>query len=368
MTNGIEPIASHLRRPGSRLAGSRRFRTRSVASPPLDGAGKYGEVASCKEKNSMMSLNSPVAALLFASCLAIASAQATTETRPLQDDPLVDTRFESCAATRGFALLPYSTPEGGTIRLSDICLDEDNGRIASAETRDGFTLVEKSRNGRAWEVLDSGEDQYTRLRVQLVPDEDTPGCTAEGLYSLAYHIPHAKDLRVDGAMFLHASGYTIPATSAKPMHPKADAVLLSIRHFSQADLPRTAPNHELPPSADMFGTLSFTDTGATFSIVEGGGYTVGEAGGEIALSVDQTGEVRATGHFKAKSQRLAGHEPHEWVSMQAEIPYLRGHILGKDGIQMKSFGVVRGSYVDASGQEHAFHASARLVACFKQPN
>ncbi|MBL6431205.1 MAG: hypothetical protein HPM95_08415 [Alphaproteobacteria bacterium] len=53
--------------------------------------------------------------------------------------------------------------------------------------------------------------------------------------------------------------------------------------------------------------------------------------------------------------------------MRAEIPYLRGHVLGETGIQLKSYGAVRGTLMDASGQEHAFRASAQLVACFKDP-
>ncbi|MCA1243801.1 hypothetical protein LC092_15235 [Stappia stellulata] len=302
-------------------------------------------------------------AFLFAAPFA-AVAQ---DLQPLEGDPLRDTRLESCAQTRGFALLRYMTPDGPVVHLSDLCLDEDEGRIVSAETRDGFTLVEKSRNGRAFEVLDSGNDKYSRLRVQLVPDEDAPGCTANGLHSLAYQIPSAKGLTVDGATALYATGYTIPATARKPMRPKTSVVLLSIRDFSQAELPRSLPQQHLPASADLYGMLDFSGDAATFSVIEGGGHTVGEAAGGLSLSVDGTGEVRASGDVTAKSQRLAGHQPHEWVSMRAEIPYLRGHVLGQTGIQLKSYGAVRGTLMDASGQEHAFRASAQLVACFKDP-
>lgn len=303
-------------------------------------------------------------ACLFAAPLATAD---TDGRQPLKGDPLRDTRLEGCAQTRGFALLRYMTPAGPVVHLSDLCLDEEQGRIISAETRDGFTLVEKSRKGRAFEVLESGKDKYSRRRVELVPDADTPGCTASDLHSLAYQLPRANHLRVGGATALFASGYTIPATSEKPMHPRTSAVLLSIRDFSQADLPRSLPQQHLPASADLYGTLDVTGQTATFSVIEGGGHTVGEAGGTLSLSVDGAGELRGAGAFTARSQRLAGHQPHEWVSMRAEIPYLRGHLLGEDGIQLKSYGAVRGTLTDASGQEHAFHASAQLVACFKDP-
>ncbi|MBL6431204.1 MAG: hypothetical protein HPM95_08410 [Alphaproteobacteria bacterium] len=138
--------------------------------------------------------------------------------------------------------------------------------------------------------FDSGNDKYSRLRVQLVPDEDTPGCSANGLHSLAYQIPSAKGLTVDGATALYATGYMIPATARKPMRPKTSVVLLSIRDFSQAELPRSLPQQHLPANADLYGTLDFSGEAATFSVIEGGGHTVGEAGGGLSLSVDGTGK------------------------------------------------------------------------------
>lgn len=91
---------------------------------------------------------------------------------------------------------------------------------------------------------------------------------------------------------------------------------------------------------------------------------VGEADGMLNLSVDEDGDVFLSGEFSYKSRRLAGHHPDEWVTMKGAIPYARGHFLGEDGVLLKAYGLAKGTYLDASGQEHSFRSSAYLVHCF----
>ena len=84
----------------------------------------------------------------------------------------------------------------------------------------------------------------------------------------------------------------------------------------------------------------------------------------LNLSVDEDGDVFLSGEFSYKSRRLAGHHPDEWVTMKGAIPYARGHFLGEDGVLLKAYGLAKGTYLDASGQEHSFRSSAYLVHCF----
>lgn len=281
---------------------------------------------------------------------------------PLQGDLFQDHIIESCPSLRGFLLLNYDTLNNIT-ELSDFCLDEETGTMVSSETRTDFVLSEKSDLGRSYEILDTGDNRHNRVRVSFSSDHSCSDVFLE--HSVEYNIPDGKLRRHSDTGYAYGTGYTVSHPSIKGrLIGDLEGALLSIRNFSiRRTSPSSTKSTQLPSGADMRGVVRSNGNKGKFEIERGNGTWVGDASGKIDLSADEFGNLMGSGSFVAKNHRLVGHEPHEWVSMNAKIPYLRGHLLGENGEMLSAFGVVRGTFTDASGQVHKFEASAIFNAC-----
>lgn len=283
-------------------------------------------------------------------------------TQPIDGDPFKDYRIDNCEKTRGFGYILYSTSKGYITSVTDICFDAKQGGVVSAETISGFQLVKDSKNGRLFEILSSGNSENSRTSIKFAQDDATPGCGPKEIQTIYYSLPYGTPLSRNDASYAYAIGYTIPATSNSPKKSESKA-LLSINYFSQAELPQQTTDN-LPFSGDMYGDLSFNENEGTFSVTRTSGFSFGEAEGQLNLKAHDNGQVQISGRFTAENPRIAGHEQNEWMEMTVEIPYMRGHILGNEGEVLKSFGIARGSYIDASGATHDFRAQVRFVSCF----
>ncbi|WP_035898767.1 peptidoglycan-binding protein [Labrenzia sp. DG1229] len=281
---------------------------------------------------------------------------------PLVGDPFQDHFIDTCTGLKGFLLLNYDTLNNIT-ELSDFCLDEETGIMVSSETRTGFVLSETSAFGRAYEILETGDSKHTRVRVGLGNGHSCSDSFME--HSVEYNIPDGKLNRHSETGYMYGIGYTVsqPFRSAMPIR-EIDGAILSIRNFStrRTSTPTTG-SIRLPSGADLRGVVHTSGKRGEYKIERGNGTWVGDAAGEIDLSVDDDGNVLGAGSFEAKNHRLVGHEPHEWVSMSGKIPYMRGHLFGENGEMLSAYGIVRGSYVDASGKVHQFEASAIFNVC-----
>ncbi|MES0881220.1 hypothetical protein [Roseibium sp. SCP14] len=283
-------------------------------------------------------------------------------THPLPGDPLIDFRIDNCDATRGFASIRYATDKGPIVALSDLCIDEEKGTITSVETREGFTLVEKSRHGKTFEVIDSDEVQGLRTKVQLIESEcvvDDP----DDVFTTNHFFASKDKFRIPSDYGANMLGYTIPSFSNKPKKSAEEAVPMTLIYASQTHLPQKTTEKLLGVGGQFRGQLSVSGNSGVFTITEGAGVTVGDAGGTIKLKFRENGEVMMSGQLTAKNQRLAGHEPGEWITMTAEIPYMRGHLLGAEGDQIYGFGIADGSFVDTEGHTHQFRAQVRFETC-----
>lgn len=282
-------------------------------------------------------------------------------TYPVPGDPLIDFRIDQCEATRGFGSVWYFSDKGPVFALSDLCIDEKNGKITSIETREGFTLVEKSKNGKQLEIIGSAEKQAGRTKARFV----RLGCVEndpDDVFFIYYYFLNENEFRFFDTSMATMLAHTVPPLSNKPKKSDGESMPMSLILFSQAELPEQT-TQVFPDVQNFRGNLSVTGNTGVFSIVEGGGVSVGEASGTIELQFNEDGEVFMSGNLTAKNQRLAGHEPGEWISMTAEIPHVRGQLLGTDGDQIWAYGIAKGSFIDTDGQTHQFRAQVRWQSC-----
>lgn len=285
--------------------------------------------------------------------------------RVFDGDPMVDYRVSNCTGTFGFGLLTYGTA-GDIVRVSDFCLLEDQGVMISAESVGGLQLTEQGPTGRGFEVLGSATDPYQRNRVRLSPDENTAGCTPEPVMSVEYVLPNATAIAAQPNLgFAMLQGYTIPATSLRPAKPQGE-VLVGLRNVTQGELaPKTMGLGITGLGGDLYGTANFTGTDGSMLFERTGGHAYGEASGGLNFKFTNDGGFVAGGMLSARSIRVAGHAPGDMVSLEATIPYVRGHILGTTGTELLGYGYATGHYVDASGLRHAFRASVYVISCLQ---
>ncbi|WP_152912298.1 hypothetical protein [Candidatus Rhodobacter oscarellae] len=291
-------------------------------------------------------------------------------THPIPNEPFMDFKIDQCAATRAFGNYHYLTEIGPVIVLSDICVDEEKGTVTSYESQSGYTLVEKSKNGKRLEIIESSI--YQELRDQL--NFTNFDCTENDEYFVFYGGREERiNIPDDTYGSVGVNGYTLTQNFSMPSNTEAEFAALSLHSISQAQFPQRTKNVEDEDylggldHADFLGNLTFSDGSGAFLITEGGGHAVVEAGGAIDLKINSDGTVSLSGHVNGKNQRLAGHKPDEWISMTAEILYMRGHVLGADGNALKAFGFAKGSYEDINGETHQFHALAGFQACVESP-
>lgn len=285
--------------------------------------------------------------------------------RVFEGDPMVDYRVTNCTGTSGFGLLTYGTT-GDIVRVSDFCLLEDQGLMIAAESVGGLQLTEQGPTGRGFEVLASGNDPFRRNRVKLNPNENTGGCTPEPVMSVEYVLPNAAAIAAQPNLgFAMLQGYTIPATALRPAKPQGE-VLVGLRNVTQGELAsKTMGLGVIGLEGDLYGTANFTQDGGSMLFERTGGHAYGQATGGLNFKFTDDGGFVAGGMFSATSIRVAGHAPDDMVSLEATIPYMRGHILGSAGTEMLGYGYATGHYVDASGKRHAFRSSAYLISCLR---
>ncbi len=292
----------------------------------------------------------------------LANAQTTNPTKPVSGDPLIDYRIASCEGTRGFGWLRYSPSK--KIQLSDVCLNEETGTVHAAETLNGLELTAKSINGRKFENLASGADEYQRDRIEITGDQNSPRCTQENVESFHFWANNSSVRQVPGERTAWINGYTVPVTNPKPMKPTAK-VLFGIRNITQADTgSNTFPNGLITNGiGDIYGDATFSDTNGSVSLAEGAGHNYGQAGGELVVNFPGNGEFTMSGSFVAKNQRLKGHEANEMIQISGDIVYFRGHVLGSGGEQLLGHGIVKGEILDARGEVHGYRSTVYLVSC-----
>jgi len=307
-----------------------------------------------------------IGAFVVISTLA-ATAQAEPvirETKPIDGDIFRDYRISGCEETKAMAAFRYQTAQGDVLALSDICLDEEEGEIVAIEDASGLTLVEKTNDARAYEILSSGSDRYSRVRIAFDPDEEAPGCGADQdvFHSIHYDIPNKAYISANKDAFAVAGkGSSVEARSATPQKTTASGVYLGLRPLSIDGGPIKVHANIY---ADAYGDFAMKGEVGNITLNKGDDNWVGEADGTLRVSVDEHGYVFMGGGFSYKSRRLAGHHADEWVTMKGTIPYARGHFLGEDGVLLKAYGLAKGTYVDASGREHSFRSLAYVIGCF----
>ncbi len=313
-------------------------------------------------------------AAVIAACLAtIARAEPVVEvTHPIPGDPFTDTRIEGCTGTFGVGLMRYfgtSAHIGDDSALTDFCLDDASGTLAAAEPKSGLTLVADDNGTRKFELLDGEASDYMRVSLRLALEENFVGvCSGKitGSETVHYHLPKQKHVAREGA-FNQAllQGFTLVRTAPAPrLASSTEGHYLAIAPLSQdGGKPLHIDSKLAGGVAAMYGTLSFGDNSGTLSITKGDGGTTGAVGGALTIAGDDTGQVTMTGRFEAKSARLAGHHPKEWVSMSGTVDYMRGWILGEEGEAMQAMGLARGSYTNASGETHPIRAEISLYSC-----
>lgn len=305
-----------------------------------------------------------VASAIFLSVPATADEQ-VIKLLPTGEEYQPDFKIAICTELRGIGRFHYDHATGISA-ISDFCINEENGVVMSAETRSGFQIVSKTKTARAYEVLSSGSDEHSRVRLVMTANSDWfSDCNADGAHRIEYYVPDNNLQHFSEKGYAYSLGHTVPYATKVPLNSATQSVYLSLRSFSQAALPeQTKEIIDLPHGADFSGEIAFNDTEATFSVSSGLGRWVGDSSGAITLQVHDDTSWQGTGTITAQSARLAGHKPKEWVSMSIDVRHMRGFIVGEDGRQMVAYGLVSGSYVDASEGEHKFHASASLEACF----
>ncbi len=286
-------------------------------------------------------------------------------THPIPNEPFTDFRIDQCEATRGFGTYWHFTAMGPITVLSDICIDEETGTVTSYEPRSGYTLVEKSKNGKILEIIDSSREQALRTHLRFTNIDCTDNeeyFVFNGSLTESENLPDAHGTVVGGC--------TIPPTPGEPSKTTAEFAYLSLHLISQAQFEQKTikpePGYYLGNlgSAGFVGKLTISDNSGTFLITEGAGHSVGDAAGTINLKINSDGTVSLSGEVNGQNQRLAGHKPGEWKVMTAEIPFMRGHLLGADGNSLKAYGFAKGSYENIDGETHQFHARADFQVCF----
>ncbi len=289
-----------------------------------------------------------------------------TETQPIAGDPFRDFRIEGCSGTRAFGLMRYSQYGPDEIALTDICLDEDLESLQSVQPAKNLTLVGKDNGGYALEVLESGNDKYSRVRIEFLDGADG-GCLLSdiGSHVVLYNVPRQYLAHHQQSIGANLEGYSIGATAPAPATSTAKNVVFYLR---PSDIDGKGANTYASLNVAALGTFSFNDGSGHISLDTGDGYSVREPKGQLSVTVMPNGELQLIGDFAFQNRRLAGHHPEEWVTLEGQLIYMRGHFLGPKGNYMKGFGFARGTYVDASGKSHSFSAGAGLYKCFSDTN
>ena len=198
-------------------------------------------------------------------------------THPITNEPFVYFQIDQCEATKAYGNYWHFTEKGTIVALSDICINEEQGTVKSYEPRSGYILVEKSKNGKKLEILDSSNIQALRTNLTFINmdcNNKEEYYTFIGQLNKSINIPDAY-----GTVF---EGYTIPSTTSIPAKQEAEFVFLSLHMFSQAQLPQqtTKPINSTYignlDAASFTGNFSVSENSGTFSVTEGGGHSVGE--------------------------------------------------------------------------------------------
>ncbi|MEL7459520.1 MAG: hypothetical protein AAFX45_12740 [Pseudomonadota bacterium] len=290
-----------------------------------------------------------------------ASAQeiSVTPEIPVNGLPILDFRIENCTGQVGFGLLVYGTLATAH-HLTDLCFAEDTGLVVTGEVSRNLTITSDGRNGRVFEDLSMGPDQYSRNHIHFTDDQNAPGCVEDAIESFEYVVlnPSGYEGFTGGdTNFAYTIGYTIPATTNMPFASSAE-VLLGVRNILLTDTFEHAT-----ADGDMYAQVNFDGPDGTLEIIEGAGYQFGDANGTLTIQIGATGEIDVVGSFVAQSNRIAGQQPSDMSVLEGEVLHFRGHLLGAEGGQILGYGVVAGTLTEVSGTERPFRASTYLISC-----
>lgn len=311
-----------------------------------------------------------VFALVAAFFASSAAAEPTViETQPIEGDAFRDFRIDECGDTYGMVTYHYYSQNSGTsFELSDFCLDEEGGVLLSSEERGGFELVAKGRNGRRFEDLSSGDDEHSRYSIELNTYESIWGCSQPDInsHTFQYRTGKGRSRRFPDHYLTFSSGYTIDkmsgdfenASSLDQQYVIFMPLSVDGREWDVAAADGSLISHFTGTSA-----ISFDSGEGVLSFIEGDGSDAGEMGGSLNVVREGVGGIFLSGNITASNARLAGHQPTEWISLNADVPYMRGHILGKNGEVLHASGLVIGNFEDASGASHTFRANLLLFGC-----
>lgn len=295
---------------------------------------------------------------------AIASSR-ISKVLPNGAEDVIDYRIASCRGTAGFGHMLYH----GSNRtvLTDVCLNEETGDFLSAETLNGLELTAKGRNGRKFENLSSGGSFYERDHVQVLPDENIPGCTPENIESLHASIQSPKNKDFSNQPFGHFIGYTLPATASIPKTKSAN-IYFGLRSITPdpSEIATFKPGQIINSQGDMLASAVFENGSGVITVNEGAGNTYGDADGSFSINFNGDGTFTMSGSFSAESLRIKGHEPNEMIRHEGQLAFFRGHVLGSDGSGLMGYGIAEGKVTDASGNVHSYQAQAYLMACVKE--
>lgn len=304
-------------------------------------------------------------------CVSLAMTCATAVAEPIVDRTLptgapdiVDYKVSECDGLLGFGRIHYRKPLN--VILTDFCFDEETGNFYSAEPLVGLELTAKSRNGRVYEDLASGNSEYTRKHVKIIPEENLPGCMPEPAESVHAKFNAPQSAEGKGQRHGYFIGYTFPTTAAQVGADKGD-IYFGLRLIGPDPSGKATFRTGGIENAigDFLSTAVFDGDSGTITINEGAGYNFGEASGTMSMTFPGDGTFNLTGTYAAKSLRLKGHKPNEMVETKGEVKYFRGHVMGSDGSGLLGYGIAEGQVTDASGKVHDYQAMAYLLSCVK---
>ncbi|MGJ8533050.1 MAG: hypothetical protein ACSHYC_12780 [Alphaproteobacteria bacterium] len=307
-------------------------------------------------------------AIIFLSLFQVlhaAAAPTITETQPVEGDPFKDFRIENCDAKFGLALIQYDTL-GGPFVISDFCIDAKNARFTGAEIKQGFELVSDSRAGQKFDIPSTRDRAYPPTSFTILREDNALSCHVEGVTSFDYPLYEEELERFPEFDFAYATGFTYDKVGALPTSVEPTEVLLSLTNFNQYDIKeKSLKDTELPTGTGIYSSLVMSGVKGTLDVIEGDGYSTGDASGTLSVEISPDGEVSLAGSFEAKSLDKNGQDYSKWIAIRGQVKYFRGYFFGEPARQIRGFGLVEGSLETVSGDVYLFRSDVSMAGCLQ---
>lgn len=310
-------------------------------------------------------------AVVLMLCLKFSAAKADetiTKSTPIDGLPFQDYRITSCSGVSGLGWISFGAQSSGTgwfqnHALSDFCFDMKKGKVFSAARAEKLSLVAgpgslaPGSGLNSFKALNYGGDTppsfaFVPYPAPLFCDSDRTGLYAAEGYNLDYGTGHSES-----SLLGFSRGTPFP-NATLPIDQKYG---FSFQPIWGAD------DRELDASEVRFfaiwASASNTDGRTSLVIEHGDGSIAGEATGQIDVNLKDGGEITLSGEFQYKNAQFAGLQPDDFVSGTARIVYMRGFLAGEDGKGVFALGIARGTYVDASGNDHNLWYGVSMNAC-----